>query len=39
MSNEPDEESLKDVMDRMEAMTTSFLDQIGAHIADVKANQ
>ena len=39
MNNEPDEESVMDVMDRMEATTISFLDQIGAHIADVRANQ
>ena len=39
MSTEEREESLRDVMARMEATTISFLDQIGAHIADVKANQ
>lgn len=39
MSNEEREESLRDVMARMEATTISFLDQIGAHINEVKANQ
>lgn len=36
MSTEPGEESLMDVMDRMEATTISFLDQIGAHINEAK---
>lgn len=39
MSTEEREESLRDVMARMEVTTISFLDQIGAHINDVKANQ
>ena len=36
MSNEEREESLRDVMDRMEAITISFLDQVGAHINEAK---
>ena len=36
MSNEDREESLRDVMARMEATTISFLDQIGAHINEAK---